>query len=111
MWLPFGKKNALSRDRRLRDNIGHLQHRIALRVISAYHTILHISAAVLMGMVPAVITARRYRRTYFRMHRIRETFSLTEKTHRAFHVEKEARAIEEWKSRFGDLGAPNAQVL
>lgn len=48
-----------------REDVGRLMRRVALRVISAYRTVSHISAAILSGSVPVDIVARRYRRTYF----------------------------------------------
>lgn len=107
--------DALSRDRRLREEVGRLMHRIALRVISAYRTVSHVSAAILSGSTPADILARRYRRTYFRIRRIRETSTLTERARRALHMEEEIRAIEEWKRMVFrlenlDPDAPSARV-
>lgn len=100
--------DALSWDRRLRDDIAYLLRRVALRIISAYRMVLHIAASILSCSLPADIAARRYRRVFFRTRHIREVTSLTERARRALHAQ-ESRAIEEWKTRLLGPDVPSVR--
>lgn len=95
--------SVMTRNRKTSGDVQRVQRRLALRVISAYRTVSHEAAGILVRIIPGDILANRHRRMYERSCAAREDVSfLTNRARAALRREERARDIAEWKSRLED---------
>jgi len=93
----------VARNRRLKQRIWAIQRRVTLCVISAYRTVSWDAAAILAGLVPSNILAECYRRTFYKLRRVKEVNpELTARARKEIRKRERKWALDEWLAALRD---------
>jgi len=89
--------------RRLRDLLGRLQRRVAIRAVRSYRTVSHAAAMVLAGMPPLDLAVQMYDNMYRRVRGIRNSGAeVTGKIRRVIKDRARRSMILEWQRALED---------